>query len=76
MLSGETANGKHPSLVVTTMGAIVATAELAVDYQEQFHAIRWAGDALHWVKHSAAPSPQGCARGPADAAVVPLWLSY
>jgi pyruvate kinase len=41
MLSGETANGKHPSLVVKTMAAIVANAELAVDYQEQYHVIRY-----------------------------------
>jgi pyruvate kinase len=41
MLSGETANGKHPALVVKTMAAIVANAELAVDYQEQYHVIRW-----------------------------------
>jgi pyruvate kinase len=40
MLSGETANGKHPALVVTTMAAIVANAELAVDYNEQYHVIR------------------------------------
>jgi pyruvate kinase len=40
MLSGETANGKHPALVVKTMAAIVANAELAVDYQEQYHVIR------------------------------------
>jgi pyruvate kinase len=40
MLSGETANGKHPALVVATMGALVANAELAVDYKEQYHAIR------------------------------------
>jgi pyruvate kinase len=42
MLSGETANGKHPGLVVATMAALVANAELAVDYKEQYHAIRWA----------------------------------
>jgi pyruvate kinase len=40
MLSGETANGKHPALVVSTMAAIVANAELAVDYGEQYHVIR------------------------------------
>ncbi|WIA15846.1 hypothetical protein OEZ85_012601 [Tetradesmus obliquus] len=40
MLSGETANGKHPALVVATMGALTANAELAVDYKEQYHAIR------------------------------------
>lgn len=40
MLSGETANGKHPALVVSTMAAIVANAELAVDFQEQYYAIR------------------------------------
>jgi pyruvate kinase len=40
MLSGETANGKHASLVVATMGALLANAELAVDYKEQYHAIR------------------------------------
>lgn len=40
MLSGETANGKHPALVVSTMAAIVANAELAVDYNEQYHVIR------------------------------------
>jgi pyruvate kinase len=40
MLSGETANGKHPALVVKTMAAIVATAELAVDYNEQYYVIR------------------------------------
>ncbi|KAF6260138.1 pyruvate kinase [Scenedesmus sp. NREL 46B-D3] len=40
MLSGETANGKHPALVVSTMAALLANAELAVDYQEQYHAIR------------------------------------
>ncbi|KAF8059377.1 hypothetical protein HT031_005182 [Scenedesmus sp. PABB004] len=40
MLSGETANGRYPALVVSTMAAIVANAELAVDYGEQFHAIR------------------------------------
>jgi pyruvate kinase len=46
MLSGETANGKHPALVVVTMGALVANAELAVDYKEQYHAIRWGMAAL------------------------------
>jgi hypothetical protein len=40
MLSGETANGKHPALVLSTMAAIVANTELAVDYREQYHAIR------------------------------------
>jgi pyruvate kinase len=40
MLSGETANGKHPALVVDTMARIVTSAELAVDTREQYHAIR------------------------------------
>lgn len=38
--TGETANGKHPSLVVRTMSEIVATSELGISYYEQFHSIR------------------------------------
>lgn len=56
MLSGETANGKHPALVVKTMAAIVANAELAVDYQEQYHVIRWVDHSQGlWSFHHAHP---------------------
>ncbi len=40
MLSGETANGKYPALVVSTMASIVANAELAVNYDATFRTIR------------------------------------
>ncbi len=36
MLSGETANGAHPSLVVSTMSRIASSAELALDYKATF----------------------------------------
>jgi hypothetical protein len=37
---GETANGKHPALVVRTMVDIVGQSELGISYHEQFHSIR------------------------------------
>lgn len=39
---GETANGKFPDTAVSTMAAIVSTAEIGVDYYSQFSFIR------HW----------------------------
>ncbi len=40
MLSGETANGKHPALVVSTMADIVANAELGVNYEDALRVTR------------------------------------
>ena len=40
-LTGETANGKFPDLAVATMAAINANAELAVDYDSAFKAVRY-----------------------------------
>lgn len=37
MLSGETASGKHPVLVVETMARIAEEAERGIDFIEQFH---------------------------------------
>lgn len=41
MLSGETANGKHPTTAVEMMAKISAYAELGVDYETQYD----------WIKH-------------------------
>ncbi|KAI8465728.1 MAG: pyruvate kinase [Monoraphidium minutum] len=49
MLSGETANGRWPALVVRTMGDIVATSELGISYYEQFHSIRYNNAAREYV---------------------------
>ena len=40
--AGETANGQHPPLVVSTMADIVSRSELGISYHEQFHSIRCA----------------------------------
>ncbi|PNW83558.1 hypothetical protein CHLRE_05g234700v5 [Chlamydomonas reinhardtii] len=41
MLSGESANGDFPDIAVSTMAAIVANAEVGVDYYSQYSFIRY-----------------------------------
>ncbi len=41
-ITGETANGEFADVAVSTMAAIVSTAEIGVDYYSQFSFIR------HW----------------------------
>ncbi|GBF99836.1 pyruvate kinase [Raphidocelis subcapitata] len=54
MLSGETANGKHPALVVRTMLDIAAKSELGISYYEQFHSIRYNNAAREFVSAKEA----------------------
>lgn len=46
MLSGESANGDFPDTAVSTMAAIVANAEIGVDYYSQYSFIRYEGTSL------------------------------
>ena len=55
MLSGETAVGKHPALVVQTMEKIILKAESSLDYDKIFESkklIRSLGDIPHGVSHA------------------------
>jgi pyruvate kinase len=60
MLSGETANGKYSSLVVQTMAAIVANAELAVNYDEQYRTIRQQNAGKRAGGAAPLPPPADC----------------
>lgn len=55
MLSGETAVGKHPALVVQTMEKIILKAETSMDYDKIFESkktIRSIGNIPHAVSHA------------------------